>query len=200
MSEGRLRVIVACGAAAGISATFNAPVTGLFFGFEIVLKEFSLDALAATILAAVTADVISRAFFGAAPFFTAVPHSLTVGNDFSYLLIALLGIAAGFIGVGFQKLLYRGEDTTDALWKRRPAWLRPVAGGVALGLLLLALPQMYGVGYPARCSPPASRCGSAGRAGCSRRRCSPAPRPEWPSARPSITCSAPLLGRRRSTA
>jgi chloride channel protein, CIC family len=62
MSEGRLRVIVACGAAGGISATFNAPLTGLFFGFEIVLKEFSLDALAATILSAVTADVISRAF------------------------------------------------------------------------------------------------------------------------------------------
>ncbi|HUA48025.1 MAG TPA: chloride channel protein, partial [Solirubrobacteraceae bacterium] len=55
MSEGRLRVIVACGAAGGISATFNAPVTGMFFGFEIVLKEFSLDALAATILSAVSA-------------------------------------------------------------------------------------------------------------------------------------------------
>ena len=54
MSEGRLRVIVACGAAGGISATFNAPLTGLFFGFEIVLKEFSLDALSATIVSAVT--------------------------------------------------------------------------------------------------------------------------------------------------
>ncbi len=148
MSEGRLRVIVACGAAGGIAATFNAPVTGLFFGFEIVLKEFSLDALAATILAAVTADVISRAVFGGAPFFAAVPHSLTVGNDLTYLLVAVLGIVAALIGVSFQKLLYRGEDAANALWKRRPPWLRPVAGGLVLGLLLLALPQMYGVGYP----------------------------------------------------
>ena len=62
MSEGRLRMIVACGAAGAISATFNAPITGVFFGFEIVLKEFSLDALSATILSAVSADVISRAF------------------------------------------------------------------------------------------------------------------------------------------
>ena len=148
MSEGRLRVIVACGAAGGISATFNAPLTGLFFGFEIVLKEFSLDALSATIVSAVTADVISRAFFGGAPFFGAIPHDMGVGNDFTYLLIAVLGIAAGLIGVAFQKTLYRGEDVADALWRGRPEWLRPVAGGLVLGLLLLALPQMYGVGYP----------------------------------------------------
>ncbi len=148
MSEGRLRVIVACGAAGGISATFNAPLTGLFFGFEIVLKEFSLDALSATIVSAVTADLVSRAFFGGAPFFAAIPHDMSVGNDFTYLLIALLGIAAGLLGVAFQKTLYKGEDVADAVWGNRPQWLRPVAGGLLLGLVLLALPQMYGVGYP----------------------------------------------------
>jgi CIC family chloride channel protein len=120
----------------------------MFFGFEIVLKEFSLDALAATILSAVSADVISRAFFGGAPFFAAIPHDMGVSNDFTYLLIALLGVAAGLIGVAFQKTLYRGEDATDALWGNRPAWLRPVVGGLVLGLMLLVLPQMYGVGYP----------------------------------------------------
>ena len=77
-AESRLRIIVACGAAGGIAATFNAPITGLFFGFEIVLREFSLDALFATSLAAVTGDVISRALFGSAPFFTQVPHDLVV--------------------------------------------------------------------------------------------------------------------------
>ncbi|HWD69252.1 MAG TPA: chloride channel protein [Solirubrobacteraceae bacterium] len=148
MSEGRLRVIVACGAAGGISATFNAPVTGLFFGFEIVLKEFSGEALAATILSAVTADVISRAFFGSAAFFAAVPHNLSITNDFSFLLIALLGLLVGGIGVLFQKIVYRGEDLADRIWQQRPQWSRPVAGGFLLGGLLLALPQMYGVGYP----------------------------------------------------
>ncbi|HEY3774510.1 MAG TPA: chloride channel protein [Solirubrobacteraceae bacterium] len=148
MSEGRLRVIVACGAAGGIAATFNAPLTGLFFGFEIVLKEFSGEALAATILSAVTADLISRAFFGAAPFFAAVPHDLVISNDVAFLLIAVLGLICGAIGVLFQKTIYMGEDVTDALWRKRPQWLRPVVGGGLLGLLLLALPQMYGVGYP----------------------------------------------------
>ncbi|HEX3831408.1 MAG TPA: chloride channel protein, partial [Solirubrobacteraceae bacterium] len=148
MSENRLRIIVACGAAGGIAATFNAPITGLFFGFEIVLREFSLDALVATSLAAVTGDVISQAFFGPAPFFNQVPHGLAVTNDTTYLLVAVLAAAAGLIGVGFKTFLYWLEDFVDDLWKGRPEWARPAVGGIALGLLLLALPQMYGVGYP----------------------------------------------------
>ncbi len=148
MTETRLRVIVACGAAGGIAATFNAPLTGLFFGFEIVLREFSLDALLATSLSAVAADLISRALFGGGPFFAAIPHDLTVGNDGTYLLVALLGLVAGLIGYGFKTFLYGMEDRVDQLWGSRPEWLRPAIGGLALGLLLLALPQMYGVGYP----------------------------------------------------
>jgi CIC family chloride channel protein len=148
MSETRLRIIVACGAAAGISATFNAPITGLFFGFEIILGEFSLDALFATILSAVSADLVSRAFFGSAPFFAHIPHDLVVRHDYTYLLVALLGLGAGLVGYGFKTVLYKLEDVTDALWKGRPEWARPAVGGLALGGLLLALPQMYGVGYP----------------------------------------------------
>ncbi len=148
MSENRLRIIVACGAAGGIAATFNAPITGLFFGFEIVLREFSFDALFATILASVTGAVISRAFFGSAPFFTGIPHGLTIGGDYTYLLIIVLGIVSGLIGLGFKTFLYRLEDLADELWRGRPEWARPAVGGVLLGGLLLALPQMYGVGYP----------------------------------------------------
>ena len=148
MSENRLRIIVACGAAGGIAATFNAPITGLFFGFEIVLREFSLDALFATSLAAVTGDVISRVFFGSAPFFSGIPHGLAITSDYAYLLIILLGIASGLIGVAFKTVLYKLEDLGDDVWKGRPEWARPAVGGLALGALLLVLPQMYGVGYP----------------------------------------------------
>ncbi|HEY1687242.1 MAG TPA: chloride channel protein [Solirubrobacteraceae bacterium] len=148
MSEGKLRIVVACGAAGGIAATFNAPLTGLFFGFEIVLREFSLDALLATSLAAVTGDLVSHAFFGSAPFFDQVPHDLAMSNDYDYLLIVLLGLLAGLIGIGFKTFLYSLEDRADALWRGRPEWARPAVGGVLLGLVLLALPEMYGVGYP----------------------------------------------------
>jgi CIC family chloride channel protein len=148
LSESRLRIIVACGAAGAISATFNAPLTGLFFGFEVVLREFSLDALFATILAAASADLVSHAFFGTGPFFAQVPHNLLVPHAYVYLLIALLGLCAGLLGVGFKTFLYKLEDVVDELWHGRPEWARPAVGGVALGLVLLALPQMYGVGYP----------------------------------------------------
>ncbi len=93
-------MIVARGAAGGIAATLNALITRLFFGFEIALREFSLDALvasslAAISLAAVTGDVISRAIFGSAPFFAQVPHGLIVTNDAAYLPVAAAAIAAG---------------------------------------------------------------------------------------------------------
>ncbi len=148
MPAARLRVVVACGAAAGIAATFNAPITGLFFGFEIILREFSLDALLATTISSVAGALVSERFFGTGPFFSAVPHDLVVHHAYTYLLVALLGLAAGLVGWGFKSVLYKIEDITDSLWKNRPEWARPAVGGVALGLVLLALPQMYGVGYP----------------------------------------------------
>ncbi len=146
--ESRLRILVACGAAGGISATFNAPITGIFFGFELILREVSVDALFAIILSSVTADIIAQAFFGSAPFFDQIPSHLALGHDENYLLVLVLGLLAGVVGVGFKTVLYRIEDGCDSIWGRRPEWLRPIAGGLVLGALLLALPEMYGVGYP----------------------------------------------------
>jgi CIC family chloride channel protein len=148
MPASRLRIIVACGAAGGIAATFNAPITGLFFGIEIILRDVSLDALCATALAAVAGDLVSRSFFGAAPFFALIPHNLAMPSNATYLLVAVLALIAGLIGVAFKTFLYKLQDTIDELWKGRPEWARPAVGGIALGLVLLALPEMYGVGYP----------------------------------------------------
>src|SRR5664279_1624616 len=77
-----------------------------------------------------------------------IPHGLSVTNDVTYLLVAVLAVAAGLIGIGFKTFLYWLEDFVDELWTGRPEWARPAVGGVALGALLLAVPQMYGVGYP----------------------------------------------------
>ncbi len=148
MPESRLRVLVACGAAGGIAATFNAPITGVFFGVEVILREFSIEAIFTVMLSAMVADVVSQQFLGAAPFLSGFPSGIALHHVRNYLLIALLAVVAALLGLAFKNVLYKTEDVCDRLWKRRPEWARPAVGGVALGLLLLAVPQLYGVGYP----------------------------------------------------
>ncbi len=148
MPENRLRILVACGAAGGIAATFNAPITGVFFGVEIILRELSVEAVFTVMLSAMVADLLSRQFLGDAPFLSGLPPGITLHYLTTYLLIAGLAVVAALIGLTFSKVLYATEDLCDRLWKNRPEWARPAVGGILLGLLLLALPQMYGVGYP----------------------------------------------------
>ena len=95
---------------------------GVFFGFELILREFSIDALFPLILAAVVADLIGRGFFGSGPIFAQMPHSLVLPHDPDYLLVVVLGLAAAFIGVGFKTVLYAIEDVCDRVWKGRPEW------------------------------------------------------------------------------
>jgi CIC family chloride channel protein len=148
LPENRLRIVVACGAAGGISATFNAPITGVFFAVELILREFSVEAIFTVMLSSMLANVISRAFFGSAPFFTQLPSGIELHHPYNYLWVALLAVLAGLIGLLFKKVLYAIEDGCDKVWGNRPEWARPAVGGVVLGLLLLAVPQLYGVGYP----------------------------------------------------
>jgi len=145
LPESRLRLMVACGAAGGISATFNAPIAGVFFGLELILQDFAAESFGVVVLSSVTADVIGRAAFGSRAFLALPAFSLASGWD--YLLYALLGLVAAFVGVAFIKVLYGMEDLFDRWWPG-PVWLRPATGGLLLGALLLALPEMYGVGYP----------------------------------------------------
>ncbi|HEU0257059.1 MAG TPA: chloride channel protein, partial [Microbacteriaceae bacterium] len=146
LPEGRLRLIVACGAAGGIAATFNAPLMGAFFGFELILRLFSIDAFCALLVSALAADVIDQQFFGQAPFFGGFPQ-LGVQHLVEYALVAVLGVLSGLIGIGFKTVLYKVQDLCDLPFRGRLAWARPAIGGVALGALLFFLPQMYGVGY-----------------------------------------------------
>jgi CIC family chloride channel protein len=145
VSEARLRVLVACGAAGGIAATFNAPLAGVFFAMELILADFTSQAFGMVVIASVTSSIIGRAVLGDVPFLKLPPF--TVRSPSEYLLLALLGVLAGLVGVLFTKVLYAVEDACDAAW-RGPEWLRPAVGGLALGAVLLVLPQLYGVGYP----------------------------------------------------
>jgi CIC family chloride channel protein len=143
--ENRMRVLVACGAAGGIAATFNAPLAGVFFAMELILANFAARSFGMVVLASVTASVIGRAALGNSAFLQ-LP-AFEVDHVVEYVWFAALGVLAGAVGVGFTRVLYAVEDLCDFVW-RGPEWLRPAVGGVLLGLLLLVLPQMYGVGYP----------------------------------------------------
>lgn len=145
LDTGSVRLLVAGGVAGGISATFNAPLAGPIFAMEVILRNVTGRAFGVPALASVAATAIGRVFFGNAPFFD-LP-AFTVKRPVEYLLYALLGLTVGAVGVGFSKLLYFVGDICDWAW-RGPQWARPAVGGVLLGGVLLALPEMYGVGYP----------------------------------------------------
>jgi chloride channel protein, CIC family len=145
VSESQLRLLVACGAAGGISATFNAPIAGVFFALELILRNFETQSFGLVVLSSVIADAIGRDAFGSRAFL-ALP-AFSFSSPLELVLYAGLGLLAALVGVAFIRLLYAGEDLADRLW-RGPEWLRPGVGGILLGLLLLAVPQMYGVGYP----------------------------------------------------
>lgn len=146
VSETQLRLLVACGAAGGISATFNAPIAGVFFALELILRDFETRSFGLVVLSSITADAIGRAAFGSHPFLSLPSFNFT--SPVELVLYAGLGVLATAVGLSFVRVLYSGEDLADRLWSARPDWLRPAVGGVLLGLLLLAVPQMYGVGYP----------------------------------------------------
>jgi len=132
LSDNRIRNLVACGAAAGIAATFNAPIAGVIFAMEIILGELHLGDLGNVVISAVTASTIARIFLGEQPAF-AITADYGMGAPWEIFLYVLLGLLAASAAVGFTRLLYWFEDRFDG-WNF-PEALKPAVGGFLLGLL-----------------------------------------------------------------
>ena len=145
VSGDRMRALVGCGAAAGIAATFNAPIAGSMFALEVILGDFGLATFSPIVISSVVATAVSRAFLGDTPAFIVPAYQLVSAWEFPIYLI--LGLFCAVVGVTFTKTLYRFEDLFDSL--KFPEYLKPIIGGLILGVSGLYIPQILGVGYGA---------------------------------------------------
>jgi len=142
LSDDRIRNLVACGAAAGIAAVFNAPIAGTIFAMEVILGEFTTAYFGNVVICAVTASIVSRRFLGNYPAF-AVPTYAMV-SAWEILFYAILGLLAALVAWLFVEGLYWFEDLFDG-WEFSNA-LKPAVGGLMLGVLAYFLPEVMGSG------------------------------------------------------
>jgi CIC family chloride channel protein len=168
LSDERIQNLVACGAAGGIAAVFNAPIAGTIFALEVILGEFRSTYFGAVVMSAVIADVVVHAFEGAERAFSVPAYELFGPSEL--ILYALLGVAIAPISVLYSHTIDRMEDVFDN-WKQAPDYLKAMIGGLLVGVLGvlvvyvgtqvfpdgnltlpwesngLPMPSMFGVGY-----------------------------------------------------
>ena len=139
-----IRHLAAAGTAAGIASAFNAPLAGAFFALEVVLMGFSADAFIIIVLACVSSTVLSHHLLGTT-LSLSLPY-LDLSGDAQLGWVALLGVMGGGVGIGFMRLRFITLDALTRAWQRLaiPIWARPGIGGLAVGGVLLVLPEMYG--------------------------------------------------------
>ena len=137
------RVFLACGAAAGIAATFNAPMAGMLFAAEIILVDFHVSYLSHIAISAVTATVISHHFLGSLPTFQIPLFEMASYAELA--LYALLGFLAGLLSIFFIRSVSAIEDLFD--YAKIPFHFRPAIAGLLIGLMAISWPHVLGVGY-----------------------------------------------------
>ena len=141
----RLRLLVGCGAAAGMAAAYNAPIAGAIFAAQIVLGNFSMTCFAPLVVASVVATLVSRTFFGIAPWYTVPAFEFTRLGQLGWFL--LFGVLCGAFGAAFLRLL----DASEKMFGRLPLplYLRLALGGAIVGIIAVGYPEVWGNGYGA---------------------------------------------------
>jgi CIC family chloride channel protein len=137
------KVLLACGAAAGMSATFNTPIAGVILAIELLLFEFKARSFIPLVIASVLATAVHMQLLGVGPMFTVTAMDFGIPRALPFYL--LLGVICGLAAVGFSKLLYWTEDQFEKLPIDEVWW--PAIGALGLGIIGYLVPRVLGVGY-----------------------------------------------------
>uniref|UniRef100_A0A832H6F8 Chloride channel protein n=1 Tax=Oscillatoriales cyanobacterium SpSt-402 TaxID=2282168 RepID=A0A832H6F8_9CYAN len=152
VSQERQRLLLGAGAAAGLAAGFNAPIAGVFFALEVVLgTTFATSAVSVVLLSAVVAALISQIGLGGQPAF--ILPSYEVRSPLELPLYLGLGLFASFVSIAYTQAIqlaqrfFRGELSGFTQMTQVPVMLRPLIGGICVGVVALQFPQILGIGY-----------------------------------------------------
>jgi chloride channel protein, CIC family len=137
------KVLLACGAGAGMAATFNTPIAGVILAIELLLFEFRARSFIPLVISTTLATSMHLMLLGRGAMFHMLPTDFDIPGGLPYYL--LLGVVCGFAAVGFTKLLYLVEDQFERL-PVNEFW-HPAIGALGLGIIGYFVPRVLGVGY-----------------------------------------------------
>ncbi len=137
------KVLLACGAAAGMAATFSTPIAGVILAIELLLFEFKSRSFIPLVIASTLATSLHLLLMGRGPMFTVGQVDFGIPRALPFYIV--LGVICGVAAVGFTRLLYWVEDQFDKLPIEDTWW--PAIGGLGLGIIGLFVPRVLGVGY-----------------------------------------------------
>lgn len=143
LPEKSSRTLLAAGAASAVSASFNAPIAGVLFAHEVILGHYSMRSFVPIVLSSVSGTVISRLWSGEDTVFSIPSYEIISYLEFPAFF--LLGIVCALVAIIFQFSLFVADYSAKKL--DLPLWIRPVLGGLMLGIIGAYYPEVLGIGY-----------------------------------------------------
>ena len=138
-----MTLLVAGGAAGGVSASFNAPIAGVFFALEVILRRFNVRNFTLVVVSSVIATMVAIAIQGDEPGIAIPRYELVSSIEIGFY--ALLGLAAALVGIFFFRLVYLAEDLIALI--RMPALGRPALAMLAVGAIGFWHDEIFGIGF-----------------------------------------------------